>query len=139
VKRRDPWHWRTHRQKRWLTRSQMVKTRKKSQACLDLVCKSVAQPPVEAKLKSLTRIQRPNRRWTALLRGRNSASVENSVGKPGSPRKGCAPNAGGGKERVANSIPDLSRFCTRKVERDLLFSGMKEKKLLARSTLSAPI
>jgi hypothetical protein len=47
--RRDPWFWANAPSKAVADPEPVVKTRtKKSQACLDLVCRPVAQPPAEA-------------------------------------------------------------------------------------------
>jgi len=49
VKRRDPWLWANALPKAMADPKPVVKTREnKSQACLDLVCRPVAQPPAEA-------------------------------------------------------------------------------------------
>jgi hypothetical protein len=48
-KRRDPWLWANASLEAMADPELVVKTREReSQACLDLVCKPVAQPPVEA-------------------------------------------------------------------------------------------
>jgi hypothetical protein len=49
VKRRDPWLWANASSKAMADPKPVVKTRRlNSQACLDLVCRPVAQPPAEA-------------------------------------------------------------------------------------------
>jgi len=52
VKRRDPWRRANAPPKAVADPEPVVKTRKESQACLDLVCRPVAQPPVEASWKA---------------------------------------------------------------------------------------
>ena len=74
-KRRDPWPGANASSKAMADPRPMVKTREKreSQACLDLVCRPVAQPPVEASLKASLKIR------ASQAAGRPCYEAENSA------------------------------------------------------------
>jgi hypothetical protein len=123
VKRRDPWFRANAPSKAAADPEPMVKTRRKSQACLDLVRRPMAQPSVEASSKASLEIQRPRGAGRPCHEAGNSACRGEWRRESGSPREGerLMPV----RERESDELP--FPICPRSTERsggDLLFSGI---------------
>ena len=92
----------------------------KSQTCLHLVCKLVAQPSVQQAEKPHSKSSVRKALDGPATRPKTPLAVENGVGKLTAPERG-APNVGMGKRAWRTPIPHLSLF-DRKVGQGLIVS-----------------
>jgi len=93
----------------------------KSQTCLHLVCRLVAQPSVEQAEKPHSKSSGRKALDGPATRPKTPLAVENGVGKLTASERG-APNVGTGKRAWQTPIPHLSPL-NRKVGRGLMFLG----------------
>ena len=96
----------------------------KSQTCLHLVCRLVAQPSVEQAEKPHSKFSGRKALDGPATRPETPLAVENGVGKLTAPERG-APNVGTGKRAWQTPIPHLSPL-DRKVGRGLMVFGGAE-------------
>jgi hypothetical protein len=90
----------------------------KSQTCLHLVGKLVAQPSVKPAEKPHSKFSVRKALDGPATRPKTPLAVENGVGKPAAPERG-APNVGMGKRAWHTPIPHLS-LLDRKVGQGLI-------------------
>jgi hypothetical protein len=122
VKRRDPWH-RANAPSKAAADPVLIggDAKSKSQTCLHLVCRLVAQPSVEQAEKPHSKSSGRKVLDGPATRPKTPLAVENGVGKLTASERG-APNVGMGKRAWRTPIPHLSPS-DRKVGRGLMFLG----------------
>ena len=125
MKRRDPWL-RANAPSRAVADPGLSgeDAKSKSQTCLHLVCKLVAQPSVKQAEKPHSKSSVRKALDGPATRPKTPLAVENGVGKLTAPERG-APNVGMGKRAWRTPIPHLSLLDRKAGQGLIVFGGEK--------------